>query len=193
MSEELSGSDADSGAHTLSFASTDHDSRMPDLDSVAPEAPGAVRVYPVAGTEIRLSKGGLGGQGTSDNDTSISTPQDEAATELVEATLVVDENDTRVEALRQENQALRQTVHWLEKKATPNGHHQGVPRAVKKKGDAISSASSVTMSVFSTCDAEGDSGIYTGVVVHSTGMPHGVGRMEYKDGRIYVGEWYVFS
>mmetsp|Transcript_31613 Transcript_31613/g.46650 ORF Transcript_31613/g.46650 Transcript_31613/m.46650 type:complete len:757 (+) Transcript_31613:66-2336(+) len=55
----------------------------------------------------------------------------------------------------------------------------------------------------STCDEErldvinkkladpyGDRGIYTGVLLRSTGMPHGLGRMVYDDdGRTYDGEW----
>ena len=41
-------------------------------------------------------------------------------------------------------------------------------------------------------DPYGDKGIYTGVVLRSTGMPHGLGRMVYEeDGRIYEGDWYV--
>ena len=43
-------------------------------------------------------------------------------------------------------------------------------------------------------DPYGDKGIYTGVVLRSTGMPHGLGRMVYEeDGRIYEGDWYVGS
>ena len=43
-------------------------------------------------------------------------------------------------------------------------------------------------------DPYGDKGIYTGVVLRSTGMPHGLGRMVYEeDGRIYEGDWYVRS
>jgi hypothetical protein len=57
--------------------------------------------------------------------------------------------------------------------------------------------STVTKTAFGDCDAEGDKGLYTiglytGVVLRSTGMPHGVGRMLYKHGRIYEGDWYVF-
>ena len=41
--------------------------------------------------------------------------------------------------------------------------------------------------------AYGDKGVYTGVILRSTGMPHGLGRMIYdEDGRIYEGDWYVF-
>jgi hypothetical protein len=39
-------------------------------------------------------------------------------------------------------------------------------------------------------DSHGDKGRYTGVVLLSTGMPHGHGLMEYEDDRrTYVGEW----
>jgi hypothetical protein len=190
MSAVPLGSDADSGAHTLSFASPDHDSCFNSTSTTGSVQPGAVRVHPVVGTEVRLSKGG---QGPSD-DTIISLTPDEVATvqQLVEATLV-DEDDTRV-ALRRQNQALRQILQMFQNKTTPpNGHHQEVPKVVKNKRDNISFTSSMTMSVFSTRDARGDRGIYSGVVVHTTGMPHGVGRMVYADGRIYDGDWCVFS
>jgi hypothetical protein len=40
-------------------------------------------------------------------------------------------------------------------------------------------------------DPYGDKGVYTGVILRSTGMPHGLGRMIYdEDGRIYEGDWY---
>jgi len=39
-------------------------------------------------------------------------------------------------------------------------------------------------------DPYGDSGVYTGVILLSTGMPHGLGRMVYQDdGRTYEGDW----
>jgi len=39
-------------------------------------------------------------------------------------------------------------------------------------------------------DPYGDRGIYTGVVLRTTGMPHGPGRIQYPDvGRSYDGEW----
>ncbi|KAL3907470.1 MAG: hypothetical protein SGILL_008862 [Bacillariaceae sp.] len=39
-------------------------------------------------------------------------------------------------------------------------------------------------------DPYGDKGTYTGVVLRTTGMPHGLGRMIYEeDGRIYQGDW----
>jgi hypothetical protein len=39
-------------------------------------------------------------------------------------------------------------------------------------------------------DPYGDKGVYTGVVLRTTGMPHGLGRMIYEeDGRIYEGDW----
>jgi hypothetical protein len=39
-------------------------------------------------------------------------------------------------------------------------------------------------------DPYGDKGRYTGIVLRSTGMPHGPGLMEYEeDGRTYEGEW----
>lgn len=39
-------------------------------------------------------------------------------------------------------------------------------------------------------DPYGDKGVYTGVILRSTGMPHGLGRMIYdEDGRIYEGDW----
>jgi hypothetical protein len=39
-------------------------------------------------------------------------------------------------------------------------------------------------------DPYGDSGIFTGVILKSTGFPHGVGRMVYDaDGRVYNGRW----
>ena len=39
-------------------------------------------------------------------------------------------------------------------------------------------------------DPYGDKGRYSGIVLRSTGMPHGSGLMEYEeDGRIYEGEW----
>ena len=39
-------------------------------------------------------------------------------------------------------------------------------------------------------DPYGDKGRYTGVVLRSTGMPHGLGRMLYEDdGRTYEGDW----
>lgn len=39
-------------------------------------------------------------------------------------------------------------------------------------------------------DPYGDKGCYTGVVLRTTGMPHGLGRMVYEeDGRIYEGDW----
>ena len=39
-------------------------------------------------------------------------------------------------------------------------------------------------------DPYGDKGTYTGVVLRTTGMPHGLGRMIYEeDGRIYEGDW----
>lgn len=42
----------------------------------------------------------------------------------------------------------------------------------------------------SLLDPYGDKGTYTGVVLRSTGMPHGLGRMIYEeDGRIYEGDW----
>jgi hypothetical protein len=42
----------------------------------------------------------------------------------------------------------------------------------------------------SLLDPYGDKGIYTGVVLRTTGMPHGLGRMIYEeDGRIYEGDW----
>jgi hypothetical protein len=41
-------------------------------------------------------------------------------------------------------------------------------------------------------DPYGDRGIYTGVVLRTTGMPHGLGRMVYEeDGRIFEGDWCV--
>lgn len=41
-------------------------------------------------------------------------------------------------------------------------------------------------------DPYGDKGCYTGVVLRTTGMPHGLGRMVYEeDGRVYEGDWYV--
>lgn len=41
-------------------------------------------------------------------------------------------------------------------------------------------------------DPYGDRGIYTGVVLRTTGMPHGLGRMVYEeDGRVFEGDWYV--
>lgn len=44
----------------------------------------------------------------------------------------------------------------------------------------------------SILDPYGDKGTFTGVVLRSTGMPHGLGRMIYEeDGRIYEGDWYV--
>ncbi|CAB9510699.1 whole genome shotgun sequence [Seminavis robusta] len=42
----------------------------------------------------------------------------------------------------------------------------------------------------SLLDPYGDKGIYTGLILKSTGMPHGSGRMIYEeDQRIYEGEW----
>jgi hypothetical protein len=39
-------------------------------------------------------------------------------------------------------------------------------------------------------DPYGDKGTYTGVMLRSTGMPHGLGRMIYEeDGRVYEGDW----
>ena len=39
-------------------------------------------------------------------------------------------------------------------------------------------------------DPYGDKGHYTGIILKSTGMPHGSGRMIYEeDQRIYEGEW----
>lgn len=39
-------------------------------------------------------------------------------------------------------------------------------------------------------DPYGDKGVYTGVVLRTTGMPHGLGRMVYEeDGRIFEGDW----
>ena len=39
-------------------------------------------------------------------------------------------------------------------------------------------------------DPYGDQGMYTGVILRSTGMPHGLGRMVYEeDGRVYEGDW----
>jgi DNA gyrase/topoisomerase IV subunit A len=39
-------------------------------------------------------------------------------------------------------------------------------------------------------DPYGDKGVYTGVVLRTTGMPHGLGRMIYEeDGRIFEGDW----
>ena len=39
-------------------------------------------------------------------------------------------------------------------------------------------------------DPYGDKGKYTGIVLRSTGMPHGLGRMVYEDdGRTYEGDW----
>jgi hypothetical protein len=39
-------------------------------------------------------------------------------------------------------------------------------------------------------DPYGDSGRYSGVILRSTGMPHGLGRMVYEDdGRTYEGDW----
>ena len=39
-------------------------------------------------------------------------------------------------------------------------------------------------------DPYGDKGVFTGVVLRTTGMPHGLGRMIYEeDGRIYEGDW----
>lgn len=39
-------------------------------------------------------------------------------------------------------------------------------------------------------DPYGDAGVYTGVILRSTAMPHGKGKMVYnEDGRIYDGEW----
>jgi len=39
-------------------------------------------------------------------------------------------------------------------------------------------------------DPYGDKGTYTGVILQTTGMPHGLGRMIYEeDGRIYEGDW----
>lgn len=41
-------------------------------------------------------------------------------------------------------------------------------------------------------DSHGDEGTYTGMVLKSTGMPHGMGRMDYTEvGRMYSGSWYV--
>jgi hypothetical protein len=41
-------------------------------------------------------------------------------------------------------------------------------------------------------DPYGDRGVYTGVVLRTTGMPHGLGRMVYEeDGRVFEGDWYV--
>jgi hypothetical protein len=42
----------------------------------------------------------------------------------------------------------------------------------------------------SLLDPYGDRGVYTGTVLRSTGMPHGMGRMIYEDdGRTYEGDW----
>ena len=39
-------------------------------------------------------------------------------------------------------------------------------------------------------DPYGDKGGYTGVVLRTTGMPHGLGKMVYEeDGRIFEGDW----
>lgn len=38
-------------------------------------------------------------------------------------------------------------------------------------------------------DPFGDKGIFTGVLLRSTGMPHGSGRMIYEDGRTFEGGW----
>jgi hypothetical protein len=39
-------------------------------------------------------------------------------------------------------------------------------------------------------DPYGDKGVYTGVVLRTTGMPHGLGKMVYEeDGRIFEGDW----
>jgi hypothetical protein len=39
-------------------------------------------------------------------------------------------------------------------------------------------------------DSYGDRGVYTGTVLRSTGLPHGIGRIVYEDdGRIYDGDW----
>jgi MORN repeat len=42
-------------------------------------------------------------------------------------------------------------------------------------------------------DYNGVNGRYTGTVLPSTGMPHGVGHILYVDGDTFEGEWYVVS
>ena len=70
-------------------------------------------------------------------------------------------------------------------------------RSVDNRGDTISS--SLTSGDYdrrtkvvglSLIDPFGDRGTYSGVVLRSTGMPHGVGRMVYEaDGRTLEGDW----
>jgi hypothetical protein len=71
-----------------------------------------------------------------------------------------------------------------------NGYQEDLTKLVK---EIVVASTSSTMTDIYKYDADGDEGIYTGVVLQSTGMPHGVGRMVYEDGRIYEGDWYVFS
>jgi hypothetical protein len=81
---------------------------------------------------------------------------------------------------------------WLDDK--PIRYDQDLLELVKDDGvsDSISVASSsITMTAISNCNVEGDKGIYTGDVLRSTGMPHGVGRMVYEGGTMYEGDWYV--
>jgi hypothetical protein len=108
-------SDAGSVAHTLlSFASTGHDSRVPDFLTVHPRA---IRVFTdAADTEVDLARGGglLEGLGTNFYDTiSAITPDEDI---LVRAVLVVDGNDNRVvEALTETVVGLVGTIQELQR------------------------------------------------------------------------------
>jgi hypothetical protein len=84
--------------------------------------------------------------------------------------------------------------------ATNGNNNNSTARAVSWTDDNASVGQSIASSTFGEdrqtvtsqiiVDPYGDKGIYSGVILRSTGMPHGSGKMRYQeDNRTYDGEW----
>jgi hypothetical protein len=74
------------------------------------------------------------------------------------------------------------------------GTEYNTNRTIWYKGDWIDGAPTLReVREQALNDSSGVHGLYTGFVLPSTGMPHGVGHILYADGEVYEGDWYVFS
>mmetsp|Transcript_11017 Transcript_11017/g.24656 ORF Transcript_11017/g.24656 Transcript_11017/m.24656 type:complete len:866 (+) Transcript_11017:274-2871(+) len=107
-----------------------------------------------------------------------------------------------VKGLNGGSSAKRQT-HWPDQGPAANSDKNSVPAPVLVNfpdSDNMSLGNTVASSTYgedrqqvvqqSILDPYGDKGTYTGVILRSTGMPHGSGRMIYQeDKRTYDGEW----
>lgn len=96
--------------------------------------------------------------------------------------------------------SVQQRTQEIEKASTMLFPKKAVNGGVSFVDDSASVGQSVASSTFGEdrhkvhdqdiLDPYGDKGHYTGVILRSTGMPHGAGRMLYQeDNRTYDGEW----